>query len=143
MVTGVETAGLVLGSLPLVVSALEHYAEGVNTIGKWWRYKKELLGLVRVLDAENARFLNTCEILLGGLVSASEVDNLIQHPGGPEWQDNELDRRLCQRLHRSYTPYLQSVGDMEDALRELKGKLGISGDPSKQVNFSYICTFLD
>ena len=28
--SGIEVAGIVLGSIPLVISALEHYAEGVR-----------------------------------------------------------------------------------------------------------------
>jgi hypothetical protein len=30
--SGIEVAGLILGSIPLLISALEHYAEGVHTI---------------------------------------------------------------------------------------------------------------
>ena len=30
--SGFEVAGIVLGSIPLVISALEHYAEGVRNL---------------------------------------------------------------------------------------------------------------
>lgn len=38
--SGVEAAGFMLAAIPLVISALEHYTEGVETIQKWWRYQK-------------------------------------------------------------------------------------------------------
>ncbi|MCJ1471574.1 hypothetical protein MMC13_000214 [Lambiella insularis] len=62
-----EAAGFVLAVIPLVISGLEHYAAGVSTIAKWWSYKRELNSMCRVLDAEYARFLGTCEKLLHGL----------------------------------------------------------------------------
>ena len=131
MVTGVETAGLVLGSIPLVVSALEHYAEGVTTITKWWSYKRELASLVRVLDAEYARFLGTCEKLLEGLIAPDEMEKLIAFPGGDLWKNHELDRKLKSRLDRSYSSYLRSVEDMAEAINSLKAKLELdsSGKP--------------
>ncbi|KAL9122471.1 MAG: hypothetical protein Q9187_000981 [Circinaria calcarea] len=128
MVTGVETAGIVLASIPLVVSALEHYAEGVNTITKWWSYRRELASLVRVLDAEYAQFLGTCEKLLEGLVPPDELEELIADPRGAGWNNHELDRKLKGRLRRSYGSYLSSVKDMEAAVRTLAAKLEL--DPN-------------
>ena len=32
MATGIEVVGILLGSLPLIISALEHYADGVRRI---------------------------------------------------------------------------------------------------------------
>jgi hypothetical protein len=78
MVTGVETAGLILGSIPLIISALEHYAEGIETIGKWWRYKRELASLKRILGAEYDRFLNTLEELLAGIVPDATLAELLK-----------------------------------------------------------------
>ena len=111
--------------IPLVISALEHYAEGVSTITKWWSYKSELNSLVRVLDAEYARFLRTCEKLLHGLVSPAELKALIEHPGGPLWKDRTLDRKLKIRLQMSYSSYTRSIEDMVEAVRELEAKLEI------------------
>lgn len=132
MVTGVETAGLVLASIPLVVSALEHYAEGVNTVTKWWSYRRELASLIRLLDAEYAQFLGTSEKLLEGLVPPDKLEELIADPGGPGWNDRELDRKLKGRLRRSYGSYLSSVDDMAAAVKSLAAKLEL--DVNGQVS---------
>ncbi|MCJ1387909.1 hypothetical protein MMC18_000752 [Xylographa bjoerkii] len=126
-----EAAGLVLAVIPLVISALEHYAEGVSTITKWWSYKRELNSLVRVLDAEYARFLGTCEKLLHGLVSPAELKALIEYPGGPLWKNEVIDKKLKMRLQSSYSSYLRSIEDMAEAVKELETKLeiGPNGKP--------------
>lgn len=118
-----EAASFILAALPLIISGLEHYAEGVETIAKWWSYKRELKSLVRVLDAEHARFIGTCEKILDGLVSPIELRGLLAAPGGPLWKDGNLDRKLKMRLQQAYSPYLRSVADMVDAVRILEAKL--------------------
>ena len=123
-----EAAGLVLAVIPLIISALEYYAEGVTTITKWWNYRRELKSLVRVLDAEYARFLGTCEKLLNGLVSSAELKALIEHPGGPLWKDKLLDCKLKIRLQRSFSSYSRSIEDMVEAVRDLETKLEIGAD---------------
>jgi hypothetical protein len=40
MVTGIETAGLVLGSIPLILASLQFYAEGINVTKRYWKYKE-------------------------------------------------------------------------------------------------------
>ncbi|EPE36148.1 hypothetical protein GLAREA_05486 [Glarea lozoyensis ATCC 20868] len=128
MVTGVETAGLILGSLPLIISALEHYAEGVGTIEKWWRYKRELASLKRVLGAEYDRFLNTLEELLVGLVPDTALADMLKMPGGPGWADAELSRKLQNRLRNSYRSYVETINDFNEVVTDLKSKLELDPD---------------
>jgi len=128
MVTGVETAGLVLGALPLVISALESYAEGVETIHKWWRYSRELASLRRILDAEFVRYLNTCEELLAGLVPNVTLAALLDNPGGEQWQDPEIERKLRLRLRKSFSSYLETVADMNDVITVLESKLELDSE---------------
>jgi hypothetical protein len=128
MVTGVETAGLILGSLPLIISALEHYAEGVGTIEKWWRYKRELASLKRVLGAEYDRFLNTLEELLVGLVPDAALADLLKTPGGVGWADAELSRKLQARLRNSYRSYVETIDDFSEVVSDLKSKLELDPD---------------
>lgn len=138
MVTGIETAGIVLGTLPLIISALEHYAEGVETIHKWWRYKRELASLRRILDAEYIRFLNTCEELLVGLVPDAALAALLDNPGGAGWFDPDIDRKLRLRLRKSYPSYLETVTDMFDVMSVLERKLELENGKVRQVPFPLV-----
>jgi hypothetical protein len=125
MVTGIETAGIVL---PLIISALEHYAEGIATIHKWWRYQRELASLKRILGAEYDRYLNTCEELLAGTVPDAVLAQLLDSPGGIGWRDPDIDRRLRARLRRSFHSYLDTINDLNDVVMTLKKKLELGPD---------------
>ena len=126
--SGVEAAGFVLAAIPLVISALEHYAEGVETIQKWWRYQKELSSLKRVLGAEYDRYLNTCEELLAGIVPDAELAALLDSPGGVGWKNPDIERKLKARLRKSFTSYLDTVTDLNNIVEQLKTKLEL--DPN-------------
>lgn len=126
--SGVEAAGFVLAAIPLVISALEHYAEGVETIQKWWRYQKELSSLRRVLGAEYDRFLNTCEELLAGIVPDAALAALLDDPGGTGWKDPDIERKLKARLRKSFNSYLETVTDLNEVVNILKEKLELGDD---------------
>jgi len=45
MITGVETAGLMLANFHLVIYALEHYREDFGPLETWWQFKPNFSGL--------------------------------------------------------------------------------------------------
>ncbi|KAF8534716.1 hypothetical protein BDD12DRAFT_895321 [Trichophaea hybrida] len=69
-----EVAGLALAIFPLVVKGLGVYLDATQKIKDVKDYKKVLRPLVRQLEMEKCKFVNTCEILLEGMVLAEEVD---------------------------------------------------------------------
>jgi hypothetical protein len=129
--SGVEIAGLVLASIPLVVSALEHYSDGMSTFERWWRYKREVNRVVRLLVAEQALFQGTCEKLLNAVVTPTELERLIELPGGAQWKDSTLDESLRRHLGRSYDSYMSCVEDMNAVLKDLEARLEL--DPNGKV----------
>ncbi|KMU89300.1 hypothetical protein CIHG_06972 [Coccidioides immitis H538.4] len=126
--SGIEVAGLVLGAIPILVSALEAFIKGVSTIKKLMRYKTELKNLLRALITEYDIFRNSCEELLEGLAPASRIAQLLQCPGGEAWKEPPIERKLKDRLQRSYFGYLQTVDDMNDAIEEFKRRLKLGKD---------------
>ena len=130
--SGVEVTGIVLGAIPLLISALEHYAEGVHIIRRWLRYKRELKALIRMLRAEHSRFLGTCERVLYGLVPGPEKRLLIEQPHSSRWKDRVLDHKLRQRLQHAYTPYMECMDDMTEAIENLRA--GLKLDINLQVS---------
>lgn len=124
MVTGIETVGLVLGALPLLISALEHYGDGVRTIQKWRKYERELHSVVRNLKTERVKLQNVCEKLLDGLVPASRIDSMVEDPLGKLWQEEDTQKKIRHRLWRSWDVFEQTVHDMNLAIEETMEKLG-------------------
>ena len=81
--SSVEVTGIVLGAIPLLIAALEHYADGIHIIRRWFRYKRELKSLIRMLRAEYSKFLGTCERVLYGQIPAPEKRLLIEQFQSP------------------------------------------------------------
>ncbi len=124
--SGVEAAGLVLASIPLVISALDQYANGVETIARWWRYRAELLALSNTLCAENTRLIFTCERLLRDLVPEDMLD--VFTADSSLWKNAFLEGKLCERLKSSHSIFLKLIGDTNEALKELQSRLKLDGE---------------
>jgi hypothetical protein len=125
MLTGVETAGIVLATFPLVISALEHYRKGLEPFAIWARYYRELKDLRRLLELEEAKLLNTCERLLEPIVSTEHLALLMAEPGGDRWKEKELQSRLRRLLATAYQSFLDAFEDINEAMTELNAKLDL------------------
>ncbi len=126
MVTGIEVAGITLAVFPIIVNGLSRFAEGVDTIKSWRRYRRELAGYARTLECQQTWYLDTVEELLEGIVrSEEELMALAQNPGSDIWQRPEFELRLRQRLDHSYKPYMATMSNMLAALESIRKKLGV------------------
>ena len=149
MVTGIETAGktsphspprasfafadhacmiigLVLAVLPLIISALEHYNEGLKPLKDFMRYNIVIRKLIVDLLTQKALFRNTLEKLLGGLVTDDvAVALLLDDPVGPGWKSKKLESDLRLRLRHSFVVYMENVTDMDGLVVSLKENMGL------------------
>ncbi|KAI0413522.1 hypothetical protein F5X98DRAFT_351702 [Xylaria grammica] len=128
VMAGIEIAGLILGAIPLVISGLEHYSDGISTLGRYRRYKAELKILVNVLATEEARLLNICEKLLVGVVPPWKIEGMIKHPLDDLWKDDEIQQKIRFRLWRSYAVFEKTAKDVHDAIREMETRVGLQPD---------------
>ncbi|KAL8780645.1 MAG: hypothetical protein Q9213_006382 [Squamulea squamosa] len=126
MVTGVETAGLVLAALPLIISALEHYNEGIETLKNFVRYRVMIAELAKNLTVERRKFITTCEKLLSGIVESEvKLALLLHNPSSAAWKEQSLAERLQERLRDSYAVYFYVAHELEEALATLADKIGL------------------
>lgn len=132
--SGFEIAGVVLGSLPIIISALQAYNEGVDTIQRWRRYARELKSLVRDLETEHVKLQNVCEKLLVSLVPMTRMEEMIDDPFGESWREEELYSQIRLRLWSSHKVFEDTVLDMRDAMEEMKEKLKIGKDGKVRTN---------
>ena len=126
MITGVETAGLVLAIFPLLVSALEHYQEGFEKLNDWWKFRTEFLGFIHSVGRQAILFDENLEELLSPIITSdAEMDALLRDPTGPSWRRAELEEKLKARLPKSYESYTTTITDMRETMDALQKKLGI------------------
>ncbi len=138
MLTGVEIAGLILATFPLIISALEKYEAGFQVIKEWVRFKGEFATFLNALVRQGIFFRQNIEELLSPIISSEyEMSLLLDHPGGIEWADESLDQRLRQRLPGKYEfeSYTTTASYILEILDKLKTKLKISDDQVSSIMF--------
>jgi hypothetical protein len=124
--SGLEVADVVLGALPLVISALEHYVNCLNTAKRFWLYKKEMRSMAQLVKTEQSLFENTIEQLLTGIVKVERMAEI--RSGANFWQDGAVEIGLKDRLRSSYEIYLDNVRGMEASLQKIMKKLALDPD---------------
>ncbi|KAL5313882.1 hypothetical protein ACEPPN_018305 [Leptodophora sp. 'Broadleaf-Isolate-01'] len=125
--SGVEIAGFVLASLPLMISALEHYRETAEVLEGWWKIKREYIKCMRNLKYHKVAFEeNLEELLLPLIADESKLQELLKDPGGPSWQDRTLEAMLKERMPKTYSSYLDTIETMKETIQDLEEALGMS-----------------
>ena len=130
--SGIEAAGLVLAVFPIVVTGLQHFTEGLETIKSWRRYHRELAKYARTLETQRIVYINTMERLFEGIIQSNdEFEAFMKDPGSTLSNNPHYEERLSTRLGRSYGNYNRIMADMLDTLKKARKELGI--DESEKV----------
>lgn len=141
--SGLEVIGVVLGSIPLIISALEHYRDGATAIKRFRRYDREKQSVVRNLKTERVKMQNVCEKLLEDLVAKSQIQAMTQNPFGQLWQEDSIKRKIRERLEESIEVFESIVVDIKDAILEMMKRLGLdSGENVSDHSHTQIFTHL-
>lgn len=127
--SGVEVAGLVLGSIPLILACLEFYADGIAVTKRYWRYREEFKSLIIELRTEHTMCTNSIQMLLTGVVRKQDMAEFLACPCGEKWKEVKFEKKLKERLGSTYESYMDTIGQMNDTAENFKQrlKLGASG----------------
>lgn len=128
--SGFEVAGIVLGSIPIIVTAIEAY---INFMRDWGKVATELKSLNRQLTTERAKLYNVLDQLLGDMVPQRDIEPMLQNPMGPLWQAKETNDKIRRRLQDSYTPFEKTVLEIHDILEDIMRRLNVQITPDGQV----------
>lgn len=131
--SGLEVAGVVLGAIPIVVAALELSVKGVSTLNKWRAYRRHIKNLIQDLETEHCKLENVLEQLLSEIARQDQIEEMIQNPFGPLWNDRSIQDRVQKRLWKSEKVFRNNVEGIKEAVDELKERLGIDGDFHEKV----------
>ena len=127
--SGVEIVGFVLAALPLVISAVEHYHDGLDPLKDYLRYNSTLKSLRTRLRIQQDLFEGTLIRLLLAELSTSQAQALFpdvgQHVDGKQWNTPEIDEKLRNRLGTKYENFMDVIREMETAMRRMMKNLDI------------------
>ncbi|KAI1753977.1 hypothetical protein F4782DRAFT_528907 [Xylaria castorea] len=133
---GLEVAGLLLGTLPIAVKAVQAYKEIFHSVKN---VSRDLNYIELDLRTEALRLQNTCETLLVGIVPPMKIHSMIEDPFGPGWKSYTEKLVLSisfessrLRLYTSYDVFEERIMEMLEATKELRLQLGI--EEGSQIN---------
>ena len=133
MITGVETAGLVLAIFPIVLKGLSQFREGLETMKDMQNFTKLLSEFEFALGTEKTLFDYTLQrLLVGSKIAKTEkkLCELLDNPHSDEWKAPENDEALRIFLDESYDIYMRCVTKLRDSIESLHRKLLVGPDPS-------------
>ncbi|KAJ3530536.1 hypothetical protein NM208_g9287 [Fusarium decemcellulare] len=138
--SGIEVAGLVMGSIPLLIGAVQHYKDGLGPAKAFFKYDDELNRAIRELRNLNTSFMMTLEILLKQVADESEIDTMMKNFRHQLWKSNELEASLRDVLKQAYPDYVYLLGDIESDLKGTSNELEaiiIANAPSAPGNSQF------
>jgi hypothetical protein len=133
--SGFEIAGIVIGSIPIILSALRIQRNIVKpgVLYRWRFYTRELDNFIGKLDVEHLRLVGVFEKLLTGIVPDELISVMINDPLGPLWKDPGAAERIRIRLGPSIDPFESGVQDIQKAMAEIGTMLGLGPDGEVSV----------
>lgn len=120
--SGFEVVGVVLGAIPLLISGLEHYAEGIHTIKNMWNYEAVVCHLAVEFRLSQSIFRHSCEDMLMPILPDTEAAELLEGKS-PKWNDPGLDQQLRERLGPDYEVYTRYVRNLRRQIEHFSRKL--------------------
>ncbi|KAI5813229.1 hypothetical protein BZA77DRAFT_128564 [Pyronema omphalodes] len=130
MVTGIETAGLVLGHFPLLLQGVEVYLDGSKKAMNLSRWRRQLRTIIREFTVEYSLFTMTCERIfeeLGDTESMGGISQLMD--GRPEiWRTSDFKARLTEQMGPEIAfVFLREVELLYNLLEDVRNQLGLDG----------------
>ena len=123
--SGAEVTGLILAVMPLFISALEDYNEGLDPIKAFMRWERELPQFIRKLRNQHVHYEQILRLLLAPITSEFELAEMIAQPNGPLWKNEMMARRLQDKLAESYQAYQSTIVDIEKVMKKIASKLDL------------------
>jgi hypothetical protein len=130
--TGVEVAGIILAVLPLFISALENYENGLDPLRAFLEFDSEWPNQIRKLRDQHINYNLTMKGLLLSVADSEDVEEMISDPGGACWKDIGMQTRLEERLDEAYQAYLDAIKHIEEIMKTIAKDLKI--DHSDRVS---------
>lgn len=116
--SGLEVVGVVLGALPLIISAFEH----AQSLARKWdlltNFNSENLKIWNDVKDEELMFRLQLQTLLAPLVrdgdlTKDRLETLMLSPRSDAWREADLDAALRKRLGEAHDRYFGNVEEIQ------------------------------
>lgn len=124
--SGIEIVSVALAVFPLVISLLEHYQDGYDTLRDFAHFRREFTHLVNELNREQIIFRQHVEGTLRSIIDSEyELKEMMDDAGSERWKNPDLAWKLQQKLcgHGEYENYQSSMWAIHDNLASMSKRL--------------------
>lgn len=132
--SGAEVVSLVLGVLPLIISAAEHYEDVFKPIKRYRNFAPEVKLFQQAVGTQKTIFRNECHLLLATLTSRQMARAMLKEHTHPSWIDPELDEKFASQLGESGSACKCIVTTIEINLQEIEGEIDSYGKILQESN---------
>ncbi|PVH67686.1 hypothetical protein DL98DRAFT_275048 [Cadophora sp. DSE1049] len=119
---GVEAAGIVLGILPLMISAAEHYEDVFRPFKRYRKFSTELDLYQQQLGTQKTIFRNQCRLLVATLTNRQTAKEMLREGNHPSWEDPDLNERFSIQLGDSAVACKNVINLIQGKLKEVEEK---------------------
>ena len=140
MVTGIETAGLILAILPLIISALESYKKGLRPFKTFLRdWRIELENLIRCLKDQKVYFRINLHLFLKS-AAPDENAEMLSEEYSVFLQDDRLKKQIDQYLFVKGASgfFSDTLGAYDASMKAIVAKLGHIERPATASPFQAV-----
>lgn len=124
--SGIEVAGLVLGALPIVLSALKKYKGSCQPLMDWINFRETLGNLARPITFEIRLFNQNLQLLLLRVVENQDIRQaMCDDPRHLGWKEPQLDARLRDSLGGNYDCVIDQISGMDEQLQRSRKVLDV------------------
>ena len=110
--TGFEIVGVVLGVLPLIISAIENYEKIIDPVVTFKRYSKALQTFTTELNVQRDIFQNECIWILSRYVDGHGLEDMLDDPSHHLRETIRRDGKLDANVKSTLGPTYRQLRDI-------------------------------
>ncbi|KAF4621929.1 hypothetical protein G7Y89_g14415 [Cudoniella acicularis] len=118
--SGMEVVGLILGILPLMISAAEHYDDVIRPFKRYKNYSAEVKRFQDELLSEKVIYNTESLLLLASVTNYDVATKMLEDRDHPSWKDSELENKLLKVLGASHEACKNVISLIDSDLNQIK-----------------------
>lgn len=127
--SGVEIAGLVLGTFPILLNRIDYYRDGLKPLEAYFHFRTHFIAFLDDIKHQMMRYQENLTRLLDPIViDNDDLNALVHNANDPRWMDGSLVIAISKRLDSEYGRFFRIVKRMEKVVTGLKRLLQIKDD---------------
>jgi hypothetical protein len=126
MVTGVETASLVLAVVPLIIYALDNYENAIGPTKAFIKWKGNIAKAKHELYVLYAAYDQILRVLLRPVISKDDLQIMIEDMNSENWKQGKISEDLRCYLGASYLAVTMEIEQIAKDLLEIATHLNLN-----------------